>query len=306
MAKVVYKNWAAEYGFLGDGLDDAFEADAPAQNMLSEIPGRVAIVAASSQPPKLVFHFGDGSGSSSSLVGRPVGAVAIVNTNAFPSGNIDDMAVCRFIDSDGAYSETPVTYTNGRTDGSTMTNLYWLGSDAEGSANLDDVVTVEVEFTGASFGRRDPWANIVTYDAPFFGPVVAGPVFKPQHGIRLEGYSPGVSDPSQIATSIGGTTWAAQRTRLRRVTAEFACLLTSEIEADAPSLSIRGLVEHCGVSKPALWILNEAEVGRQSMYAYFAEEVNWSGLDKVDDVDDDNVRTLAVGYRLGFSLREAK
>lgn len=305
MAKIVYKNWAAEYGFFPNALVSSFEADAPPSNMLTEHPGQVAILLpGTSNLVDLTFTLGDGSGSSSSAVGRRVDVVAIVNTNAFTISG--DFATVTLADSLGGYSTITSTHTNGRTDGKTMTNLIWLASEASGSADLNDIVEVSISFgSSARFGRLDPWAAIMVEEQPFFGTLVAGPAFIPVHGIRLEGYSPGLSDPSQVVQSIGGTRWSARRTRLRRVSAEFALLRTSEIEALPPSLSLRGLVEHCGVSAPALWVLNDDEVGNQSMYAYFAEEVNWSALDKVSDVEDD-VPVLAPGYRLSFSLQEAR
>lgn len=306
MAKIIYKNWAAEYGFFPDSLAASFEADAPPTNMLTERPGQVAIaLPGSSNVVPLVLYLGDGSGSSSSMIGRRVDVVALVNTNAFTISG--DFATMTLIDSTGAYSSTTTTYTNGRTNGKTMTNLIWLASDAVGSANINDIVEINIEFnSSARFGRLDPWANLLVEDQPFYGTIVAGPSFSPQHGIKLEGYTPGLMDTSQTLKSIGGTTWAAKRTRLRKVNAEFSLLLTSEIEARPPNLSLRGLVEHCGISAPAFWMINEDEIGAQSMYAYFDSEVNWGALDKVADEDEDGNPVSAPGYRLGFSLREAR
>ena len=306
MAKIVYKNWAVEYGFFPDALADSFEPDAPPANMLTERPGQIAMMLpGSSNQVDITFTLGDGSGSSSSAIGRRVDVVAIINTNAFSVSG--DIATVTMYDSLGNYSVIPTTYTNGRTNGRTMTNLIWLASDAVGSADINDIVEITISFEPtARFGRLDPWANIVAVDQPFFGTLVAGPAFVPTHGIRLDGYSPGLTDPSQIVQSIGGTKWAARRTRLRRVNAEFALLLTSEIEALPPTLSLRGLVEQCGISAPALWVLNDQEVGNQSMYAYFGEDVNWSALDKVADHDEDGIPVSAPGYRLSFSLYEAR
>lgn len=295
----------AEFGYFAAGDDAGYEVDAPATNMLTETPGQVAIA---STDPSVIRIYIDGAEttgttSSENIRGRPVDVVAIINTNFIPNGDIS--ISCALNDTSGGISTTDTFYTNGRGDGATITNVIFLASDMTGNADLTDIKYIEISFNPgyALFGRKDAWVNVATEDAPFFGTVVAGPAYSPANGVRLEGYAPGVFDPSQIVQSIGATTWTSRRTKLRRVSGEFALLNESEIEAEPPSCGLRQLAEHCGISRPALWILNESEVGKQTLYAYLVEDLVWTVLDKISDGSPTG---LEPGYRAAFNLREAK
>jgi len=302
MAKIVYKNWFVETGaYFDPSIVADFETDAPASNMLTEIPGQVAICSGVIPPTFRVYI--DGGGSSP--VGRPVDVVAIVNTNAIVTGAAPLSVTLH--DSTGGQVQIDTWHTNGRGEGNVLANFIFLVSEGTGSGDPDDIVHIDFNFDAANidFGRLDKWANLITVEAPFLGTLVAGPALVPANGIRLEGYTPGVSDPSQVIQSIGGTTWTNQRTRLQRVTGEFALLTESEIEAEPPLCGVRQLAEHCGISRPALFVLNDDEVGNQTVYALFTEPLSWSAIDKVADPSG-LPSALEPAYRCGFSLIEAR
>lgn len=302
---IVYRNWLEEFGETEPATDAIFEPEAPASNMLTPRPGQIGIVdETTTSDVTLAFRIGRGTaGSSSERNGRRVDVVAIVNTN-YLGDDSSDTAVCTVYDDADNATVCTLSAINTASDGQTQDKLIWFVSSGSGSAGAGDISRIVITFSGGRFGRRDRWTGEITDEAPYFGTVIAGPAFQPENGIRLSGFTPGMSDPSRTVRSIGGTTWASPQTRLRRMTAQLPLLTETEVEADPPLCGLRQLAEHCGLSRPLLVIpqtTNLSTLNRQAIFGLLTEEVAWPAFDKIDD---DGAKVIA--YQSTLSILETK
>lgn len=303
---IIYRNWAVEYGRIADGYA-TWEPGAPASNMLTPRPGQVAIHDGSATSA-IVWRVDIGAdiGSSSNVVGRPVGGVALINCNIVLDPSDASLVVCRLIDADGSESTcdaSPVALNGSESSISSI--VFLVADDATGSADLSRVVAVQFEADSSlTFGSRDPWTGAIAEAALRTGTVVAGPIWRPKRGIRLAGHAPGVTDVSQVVRSIGGTVWTSPQTRMRRIGGEFALLSEAEVEAQPPLCGLRQMAEHCGISRPVLIIPSDADAQRmhqQVVFGYFAEDLTWSAIDKAED---DAGREIQ--FRCQFTIVEGK
>lgn len=301
-----YRNWVAEVGEFLTAESSLFEAAAPGANLLTEQPGQLAIAAIDS-PASIAVNIG---GSGSVLVGRPVGVVALINTNALLSDSTAAAFRCRLTDSSGATGVWNSAALSLSTDGTTYNNVFWVTTQetAESFAcDLTDIVKIEILMTGAmTYGRRNLWTNEVTNERMFVGTLLAGPVYRPAYGIRMVGFAPGSVDSSRTVRAIGGALWTSPQTRLRQLQGELTLVPESEIEALPPSCGLRQMADWCGVSRPVLIVpsdSNETRLHQQSFYGHFSENLSWP---LVSNVYDPVVNAITPHHTCAFSIIEAR
>lgn len=313
---VCYMNWVADVGQVSDATDEQFEVGAPASNMLTERPGQVAIHTGGTPSIEISISgpFDEGAESLSVLTpaGLPVGVIAMINTNVLLDAGSANGVLCTVYDESGNSSNFMTSDIDFSGDGYSQMNLYWvIRADralSDGSAVAADLSKItHFAFTFDSdleYGTRNQWSSTVA-TAPFkVGTVVAGPAFRPERGVRLMGYSPGVSDISNVIRSIGGTVWASPQVRLRRLQAEFTALSETEIEAQPPDCGMRQLAVRCGVSRPLLIIpsvTNAQRSHQQFVFGYISEDWTWTAVDK-SDTDG----ALEPYYKVTLAIIEAK
>lgn len=276
---LAWYNWTADYGTMSvmssNGI--AFEAEAPISNLKTRQPGQVAIAAG----------YGNVNFAVEYDTGRPVGVVALLNTNIVTDIGGALMQVTLF-DSNGNYGKinAPAVKLNGT--GDLMTNLIWLVEDIFETDGIDttDVVRVEVWIDeDVETGSRDPWTNTVAA-APFRGgTLLTGPVWRPEFGIKMAGHLPGVVDKSPVLRSIGGSTWAAPLTRARQITVDLPSVDESEVEAQPPNMGLRQMGKYCGISRPLLIMPSTTDkqyMHDQSIYGNLTSDLSWSLIERVE------------------------
>jgi hypothetical protein len=293
-----YRNWCAEYGRIASG-SALFETAAPLSNALTYQAGQLAILADTSTTEATLSIEVGAEGTSSNSIGRPVGMVALVNTNVILDPSDAAAISVTLTDEDGGTvtCNAPAVTLHGSGE-AMQTIVFDVGNDGTGGGNLSAIVLVTVNI-GAIFGSRDPWSGAISVEPFQVGTIVAGPAWRPSRGIRLAGAAQGIGDNSPRVRSIGETLWAAPQTRMRTMSFELS-LPESEIEAEPPLCGLRQLAEWCGVSRPLIVVphqITDQYAARQSVYGYLEDVPAWPAIDKSG---------AGIEHRVQLTIRESK
>jgi len=280
-----------------------FEAAAPISNILTPRLGQKAIRASGDTLFSVYFS----AGSPTFLA--DISMIAILGHNILSMDTIYDIDI-RCIMEDGSQVISSGFDANALgvnpSDGTFQSHLIWYipNTSAEIASQRVEYVTVSIGFSNVLCGTKNPYTGEVQSAPLEIGGIWVGPVFKPEHGISIDGFAQGIADRSQVVTSIGGQVWAEPEVRQRTAKVTFAGLFEREVYSRAPAQCLQQLAAHCGVSRPLLVIPTVSDdelMYTQAIYGYLSAPATWSLIEKVDD---NNVKTRL--YSGGLEIVEAR
>lgn len=293
-----WRNWCTEVGTLSV-VAGSFQSQAPASNMLTPQPGALAI--ASSQSAAFGVQFA--GGMDSPAIGRPVHVIALLNHNIVEMPTAGSFAIDVF-GVDGNYQPAgfpkPELFKVG--DGQFQANLFWtVPETAPGGFNRDRVTGFGVSI-GANLlcGRIDPITGEYTPEPFKCGGIWAGPVWRPDRGIRFGSFTSGITEARRGATSIGGQYYPLPQARRRRLSGDFTLTAESEtFRLPESGFGLQQMAAWCGTSRPVICIPDITDpdlIYTQGIYGYFDSDLSWSHFD---------TSAKERQYRGSFSITEA-
>lgn len=262
-----------------------FEADAPITNILTPRLGQKAIRASGDTFFEVYF----GAGSPTRLA--DISMIALLGHNILSMDTILDIDI-RCIMEDGSQVISPGFDANALgvnpSDGTFQSHLIWYvpNTDAAIANQRVEYVTVSIGFSNVHCGTKNPYTGEIETAPLEIGGIWIGPVFKPEHGIAIEGFASGVVDNSQVVRSIGGQVWAEPEIRQRAMKVSLVGMKESEVFALAPTQCLQQLSAHCGTSRPVIVIPTVSDdelMYLQGIYGYLTTPATWELQNKTKD-----------------------
>lgn len=298
-----WRNWCAEYGTATE-VSGSFETNAPLSNLLTPRTGELAIATTAGVPHRFNVTWSSGSPETA---GRPVGIVALLNHNIVELTG-GGAVVLEMYDADGhIYQNNTLPLTNANSG--FQSHLFIITDDYVAPFDINRVVTIEILVDDTAIcGTKDPYTGVIT-PAPFqAGGLWAGPAWRPDNGVRFDGWGQGITEQRRMVRSIGGQVYASPEARARRMSMEFSLLHEREVySADLVNQpSLQQMAAWCGVSRPliALPIITDAElIYMQGIYGYLDGDSSWALRDAAyDPVADEKGRSYSAALTVTEAL----
>ena len=241
-------------------------------------------------------------GNDSPQIARPVHVVALLNHNIVdPSGLTIDI-MCP---DGGGYAPAgfpkPELFKTG--DGQFQSHLFWITPDDIPAAGYfrDRVVRILVGGPGLlGCGKIDPITGEYTPDPVNCGGIWAGPVWRPDRGIRFGSFTSGITEARRGATSLGGQYYPLPQARRRRLSGDFTLTAESEtFRLPESGFGLQQMAAWCSTSRPVICIPEISDpslIYTQGIYGYFDSDSSWSHFD---------TSAKERQYRGSFSITEA-
>ena len=278
-------------------VSGSFEADAPLSNILTPRLGQKAIRLSGDTYFEVYF----GSGSPTRLA--DISLIALLGHNILQIDGILNIDIrCAMEDGSQIISVgfDPASLGVNPSDGTFQSHLIWYvpNTDATILQKKCEFVSVAITFADVICGTKNPYTGEIESAPLEIGGIWIGPVFKPEHGISISGFSSGIADNSQVVRSIGGQVWAEPEIRQRVMKVNFAGLTEDEVFALAPRQCLQQLSAHCGVSRPLIVIPTTSDdelMYTQGVYGYLSAPATWELQEKTKDASTGQMVRLYTG-----------
>jgi len=203
---------------------------------------------------------------------------------------------------DGGYQPaafpTPELFRVG--DGQFQSHMFWMVPTV-GSPGFsrEEVVSFTVA-VGAICGKIDPITGEYTPEPFKCGGIWAGPIWRPDRGMRFGSFTSGITEARRGATSIGGQYYPLPQARRRRLSGDFTLTAESEtFRLPESGFGLQQMAAWCGTSRPVICIPDITDpdlIYTQGIYGYFDSDLSWSHFD---------TSAKERQYRGSFSITEA-
>lgn len=281
-------------------VSGSFESDAPASNLLNETPGILAIADA----PGQIIHLSStflGHGDDSPW-GGPVGLVCLINHNIVDVTDDGDIRFVLYDKDNGSaiYDISSGIIINQR--GTFQSHLLFpVPSNDE--IDLTQVNRIDLTIQASVLtGSVDQYTGQIT-EAPFrAGCFRAGPIWRPERGLRFASPQFGITEVRRGVTSIGGQYYPQPQVRQRTLQSEFTLMTEPEVFS-AQNPGLQQMAAWCGTSRPLVVVPDDIDndlVLAQGVYGYLQNDMSWSHFDSTGKPGG-KVRE----YRSSFSIKEA-
>jgi hypothetical protein len=302
-----WRNWCVEHGSLTATIG-SFESQAPLNNLLSPQLGQKAISTSYATQVQIRCDWG---GSSSPPLGLPLGMIAILahNMAAIPISSVPPNVFyqigIQLTDSSGAtYSINAVNRKDVvvRVAGDFQSHFIWFPPAAAGQVvDLSKISAIRITLpAGAYYGKLDPYTGDLEVETFSAGGIWAGPVWRPDRGIRFGSFTSGITEARRGATSLGGQYYPLPQARRRRLSGDFTLTAESEtFRLPESGFGLQQMAAWCATSRPVICIPDISDpdlIYTQGIYGYFDNDTSWSHFD---------TSSKERQYRGSFSITEA-
>lgn len=288
-----WRNWCSEVGQISLVYGSVYP-ETPLSNLLTPQTMRLAIAQGNILGYMVQFAGHD----DSPPVGYPVDIIALLNHNIVGPIDHGNFQIT-LLDAHGQsyIFQEPELFK--LSDGQFQSHLFWMVPRDDPGFDWDRVVHFVVS-TSAPTGKINPITGEFTAEPFAHGGIWAGPVWRPDRGIRFGSFTFGITEARRGATSIGGQYYPLPQPRRRRLSGDFTLTAESEtFSLPESGFGLQQMAAWCATSRPVICIpdITDPElVYTQGIYGYFDNDISWSHFD---------TSAKERQYRGSFSITEA-
>lgn len=293
-----WRNWCSEVGQISVTTGSVYP-ETPISNLLTPQTMRLAI----SQGSVLGYTVQFAGHDDSPPVGYPVDIIALLNHNIVGPLSPGNFEIALWDAHGQVYQPAafPAPELFRVSDGQFQSHLFWMVPRGNPfiAFDWDRVVSIAVG-SSAPTGKINPITGEFTAEPFAHGGIWAGPVWRPDRGIRFGSFTSGITEARRGASSLGGQYYPLPQARRRRLSGDFTLTAESEtFRLPESGFGLQQMAAWCATSRPVICIPDVSDpelVYTQGIYGYFDNDISWSHFD---------TSAKERQYRGSFSITEA-